>query len=192
MGDRLRLWSGMMLMAAAMPVAASAQKTPAAPEAAAPACSAKPAPLPDDLIGWTAPATDRAMTKYYPDAHLLRGLATRVSLYPVEKVAFLVKPAKPVAPGTHGGLMAIRVERAGRLKVALDGRAWVDLVVGPKRWAPVASAAHGHGPDCSGIAKIVEFDVVPGRYVLQIVNAPEAKIRAMAVTPRPRKALAAR
>ena len=45
----------------------------------------------------------------------------------------------------------------------------------------VKSATHGHGPACSGIRKMVEFDVTPGRYLLQIVNAPAQSIRAMAV-----------
>lgn len=184
MAKRFRIAALSMLGVIAAPPAIAADP----PEAAAPACPEKPAPLPDDLIGWTAPATDRAMTKYYPRARLLRGLATRISLHPVETVAFVVKPGKPVEPGTHGGLMAIHVERAGRLKVALDGRAWVDLVAGPQRWTPIASVAHGHGPECSSIAKIVAFDVVPGRYVLQIVNAPAAEIRAMAVVPRPQPA----
>ena len=72
----------------------------------------------------------------------------------------------------------IDVKKAGRLVVALDGGAWIDLV---HEGAVVKSATHGHGPACSGIRKMVEFDVTPGRYLLQIVNAPSDKIRAMAV-----------
>mgnify|MGYP003351341416 CR=1 FL=1 len=34
---------------------------------------------------------------------------------------------------------------------------------------------------CSGIRKMVEYDVTPGRYLVQIVNAPQLSIRAMAV-----------
>ena len=195
MGNRWWLWSGMMLMAVALPEAVEAQDAPTAPtapEGASPACPAKPVALPADLLGWSAPATDRAMTKYYPRAHWLRGLNTRVSLYPIGDVGFVATPEKPVAPGTYGGMMSVSVSKPGRLRIALGERAWVDLVRGDdkafvktgRKGVLVPSVAHGHGPDCSGIAKIVEYDVVPGRYVIQIVNAPQAKIRAMAVAPR--------
>jgi hypothetical protein len=45
----------------------------------------------------------------------------------------------------------------------------------------VKSVTHGHGPACSGIRKMVEFEVTQGRYQLQIVNAPTASVHAMAV-----------
>lgn len=192
MGERLRLLYGMMLTALMLPAMAHAQEAPAAAEPSKPSCPAKPAALPADLLGWTAPSTDRAMTKYYPRAHWLRGLNTRVSLSPIGGVAYVASPEKPVEASTYGGMMAVNVSKPGRLKVALGQRAWIDLVRGEgkdfartgRKAIPVPSVAHGHGPDCSGIAKIVEYDVVPGRYVIQIVNAPEAKIQAMAIAPR--------
>src|SRR3546814_10877370 len=77
-----------------------------------------------------------------------------------------------------GGTIPVEVKKAGRLIVALDAGAWIDLV---RDGAVVKSVAHGHGPACSGIRKTVEYDVAPGRYQLQIVNAPTASIHAMAV-----------
>ena len=75
-------------------------------------------------------------------------------------------------------MVPVAVKKPGRLLVALDQGAWIDLVQDGR---PVKPAAHRHGPACSGITKIVEYRVAPGRYLLQIVNAPEPTIRAMAV-----------
>ncbi len=32
---------------------------------------------------------------------------------------------------------------------------------------PVRSTAHGHGPDCTGIGKMVDFPLQPGDYLVQ-------------------------
>ena len=90
----------------------------------------------------------------------------------------LTAPERKPDPFKYGGLVPIEVKKPGRLVVALDAGAWIDLVRDAKF---VKSATHGHGPACSGIRKMVEFDVMPGRYVLQISSAPAASIRAMAV-----------
>ena len=193
----LTLKSLVMLPLAGLVMApALARQEGAAPEPVAAAdkrpCPAQAAALPADLVGWSAPSVDRVMTKYYPNSHWLRGLNTRLGLYPVQDVAFVATPEKTPEAGTYGGMMAVRVHKAGRLRIALADRAWVDLVKGAtretaktgKKGVLVPSAEHGHGPDCSGIAKIVDYDVEPGRYVIQIVNAPAAKIQAMAVAPR--------
>src|SRR3546814_6328727 len=75
-------------------------------------------------------------------------------------------------------MITVEVKKAGRLIVALDAGAWIDLV---RDGAAQKSITHGHGPACSGIRKMVEYDVTPGRYQLQIVNAPTASIHAMAL-----------
>ena len=41
---------------------------------------------------------------------------------------------------------------------------------------PQISTAHGHGPACSTIRKMVDFSLQPGRYVLQISANAEAEI----------------
>lgn len=174
--------AGLLVPVLLLAPGAAVAEEPDAPAAAD--CPAKPAPLPDGLVGWSAPSTDRAMTKYYPRAHWLRGLNTRLALNPIDRVAYVTVPEKAIEPNSYGGLMSVRVQKPGRLKIALGERAWVDLVKGGKRWTLVPSAAHGHGPACTSIAKIVEYDVEPGHYVIQIVNAPAAKLQAMAVAPR--------
>jgi hypothetical protein len=45
-------------------------------------------------------------------------------------------------------------------------RTEIDLVDG--NGTAVVSAAHSHGPACSGVHKIVDFVLAPGTYILQI------------------------
>lgn len=44
------------------------------------------------------------------------------------------------------------------------------------------SVEHGHRPQCSGIRKIVDFELSPGRYPLQLSASKEARVTAM-ITP---------
>lgn len=61
--------------------------------------------------------------------------------------------------------MLIDVHEAGTYRVALDSAAWIDLVRGNQA---VKSIAHGRGPDCTGIRKMVDYPLTPGSYTLQI------------------------
>ncbi|WP_260582748.1 homogentisate 1,2-dioxygenase [Sphingopyxis sp. PET50] len=103
---------------------------------------------------------------------------TGLSLHKAERLTYWTPPERAADAGKYGGMVPVSVEREGRLIVALDRGAWLDLV---RDGTIVPSAAHGHGPACSGIRKMVEYEVTPGRYLLQISNAPESSIRAMAV-----------
>lgn len=162
-----------LLLVAALPATS--------PVAAAPTCPAEPV-LPAGMEGWSR--TTSAKTIYaYGDARAadwpaLGPVRTALSLHGSESLRYWVAPER--TPDVHkaGGMVPIVVDRAGRLVVALDAGAWIDLV---RDGAIVKSAAHGHGPACSGIRKMVEYDVTPGRYLLQISNAPAQSIRAMAV-----------
>jgi homogentisate 1,2-dioxygenase len=60
--------------------------------------------------------------------------------------------------------------------VALGSGAWIDVLKGK---AAMASVAHGHGPDCSGIRKMVDFRLSPGRYTLQIAANGEQTLPLM-------------
>lgn len=143
-------------------------------------CAAAPA-LPAALAGWGRAAELKAMDRADPAASpSLAGNRTSVSLHPMNRVEFQVAPGKAAQSDRYGGMIRVDVAKAGRLQVALGEGAWIDLV---RAGSVVASVEHGHGPSCSGIRKIVAFDVEPGAYVLQIVNAPRASIAAMAIGP---------
>lgn len=138
---------------------------------------AKPA-LPADLAAWSQ-ATEAAASPDAKTPPVLGAGRTRLALRPAAHVRFAATPERPSADG-FAGLAAFEVAKAGRVRVALDQGAWVDVVQGG---APVKSVSHGHGPACSGIRKIVGFDLAPGRYVLQIVKAPSATVDALVIQP---------
>ena len=144
-------------------------------------CPADPA-LPPDLADWgrmssakTIYACGEARAADWPSLGAAR---TGLLLHKAESLRYWIAPERRQDVFKFGGMIPVEVKRAGRLVIALDAGAWIDLVRDGKAQP---SAAHGHGPACSGIRKTVEYDVTPGRYLLQIVNAPEQSIRAMAV-----------
>lgn len=104
------------------------------------------------------------------------GSAANLELKPATGVTFKPALARPAKDGTFGGYFPLTVSKAGRYRVALSRGAWIDLV---QKGVRLKSADHSHGPACSGIAKIVAFDLKPGRYWLQLSEAKEPAISAM-------------
>jgi hypothetical protein len=143
----------------ALPVSASAQ------EAGAPAICTTPADLPEALAGWRNPVLATAGGVQAKAVALTPGKAATLALLPTPKVAYPLRPAKPGGSVSFGGLASFIVAQAGSWRVALGSGAWVDVV---KDGKAMPSIAHGHGPDCSGIRKMVDYSLTPGRYVLQV------------------------
>lgn len=88
---------------------------------------------------------------------------------------FLVPPERTPAPGAFGVVLPLTLTEGGTYAVAIDQRAWID-VVSDTRTAMV-STTHGHGPACSGIVKIVRFALEPGDYAVQISGAAGPNVR---------------
>ncbi|WP_428627240.1 hypothetical protein [Sphingopyxis sp.] len=166
-----------ILLAAASPATALA----AAPDEPTALCYQVAAP-PPELADWSRDASTKTIYAYGDDLGAdwssLGAARTEMPLHKFESLRYGVAPGRKPDVYKFGGMVPIDVAKAGRLVVALDAGAWIDLV---RDGRIVKSASHEHGPPCSGIRKLVEFDVTQGRYVLQIVNAPTASIRAMAV-----------
>lgn len=137
-------------------------------QAAAPACPATPVALPAEYAGWSAamPVAAAAEPASVGDAMLTVGRGARATLQPTGALRL---PITPKRPGTHGGLFAFEAASAGRYRVALGAGVWVEVVA---NGAAVPSVAHGHGPACSAVQKLVEFDLKSGRYLLQITGDP--------------------
>nr|WP_232473974.1 homogentisate 1,2-dioxygenase [Sphingomonas sp. MA1305] len=125
-------------------------------------------PVPPSLSGWTTPTPVKAGTRAAVATPLPIGVAAAVGLARSTDVALAAPAHKPAAPATSGGLLAISVPTAARYRVALGAAAWIDLI---RDGRPLASTAHAHGPACSTIRKMVDFDLTPGRYLLQIVGS---------------------
>lgn len=145
----------------------------AAPQAVAP-CPTTPASLPAELRSWTRPTAVTAGTDAAHAARIRPGETVRATLLPSSAVRFAFQPPKGEG---HAGLFAVEVERAGRYQVALGDRAWIEVIADG---APLPSVAHGHGPACSGIAKVVEFNLPSGRSLVQITGATTARITLLA------------
>lgn len=99
---------------------------------------------------------------------LALGRAGWATLAPMETAALEIPRDRPIAPGRYGGMLELRVARAGRYAIGLDSRAWIDVARGR---TVVPSVAHGHGPDCGPVRKIVQFDLTPGTYTVQLSDA---------------------
>ncbi len=170
---------GFAALLCALGSGSAAQAAPQAPARAA--CPAAPI-LPPELADWARAASSKTIYAYGADLAAdwspLGAARTELPLHRFESLRYGIAPERKPDVHKFGGMIPIDVKKPGRLVVALDTGAWIDLVQGG---AQVKSVTHGHGPACSGIRKMVEFDVTPGRYLLQIVNAPTASIHAMAV-----------
>ena len=82
----------------------------------------------------------------------------------------------PLADGAASRVLTI--ETAGRYGVAAGSKVWIDLVAGG---TAQTSVEHGHGPACSGIRKIVWFDLKPGLYDLALTKGETASARVLLV-----------
>lgn len=161
------LLSGFGTGAAAQPV----------PDAATPACAA-PAALPAGMGGWVerAAITAAGSAQTLPEAVLTPGKAVNAALLKTADVTYPLPPQKPGGAATYGGLFGFTVTAPGIYRVALDTAAWIDVVTDAK---PVIASAHGHGPACSDIGKMVDFPLAAGPHSLQIAGAAKAAIAVM-------------
>lgn len=129
-----------------------------------------PAPVPPSgvLAPWVDPILISSAKEpaQLSSVHLQAGQAARLYLYPMSEIRYPVAPGKT---GGSGGLAEVTIEEAGNYRVALGTPAWIDLVADGK---PLTSIAHGHGPKCSSIRKMVDFTLKPGRYTLMVSANP--------------------
>ncbi|WCT73977.1 homogentisate 1,2-dioxygenase [Sphingomonas naphthae] len=172
----MRIFTCLMLAGlAAAPIAATAQGMADHP---APQCAATPAPLPPELSGWATRSAITAATTPagLKAATLTLGKGADATLGQTSGVTYVVRPEKPGGSVSYGGLFAFTVAKAGTYRVALGSGAWIDVLKG--KTASV-STAHGHGPDCTGVRKMVDFALTPGKYVLQVAANGSATLPLM-------------
>ncbi|MBX9795445.1 MAG: hypothetical protein K2Y03_01015 [Sphingomonas sp.] len=147
---------------------------------AADSCPATPPVLPPPFAGWQRGAAGMMASAASDDRRAMPlplGQRVEVKLLSMASVDFDVAP-EGTAPGREGGLLMLVVPAPGRYRVMLGGPAWIDLVAAGK---PLASVGHDHGPACSGIRKMVDFQLAAGRYTLQLSGAQTATIAVMVV-----------
>lgn len=131
----------------------------AAPAQACPA----PAALPARLAGWrqtaAAPTIGTAFVVTAADPETVRGL----------RIGEVARPG-------GAALVPFEVGADATYRVALSERAWIDVVAGDR---VVKAVAHGHGPACSGVAKLVDFPLKRGRYALHLTGIVAPSIRVL-------------
>ncbi|PZU07285.1 homogentisate 1,2-dioxygenase [Sphingomonas sp.] len=148
----------------------------AADPSMAPTCSATPAPPPAGMEGWSKAQSIKGGANPAQATLLPIGSGVTATLLKTPKVDYAVRPEKPGGSVSSGGMFAFVVPAAGRYRIALGSGAWVDVLSGT---TPAVSVSHGHGPDCTGIRKMVDFDLQPGRYLLQIAGNAGATLPLM-------------
>jgi hypothetical protein len=150
------------------PVAAHAQEEMAA-------CTGPMVPPPPAYAAWNAqaPLTSAVAAAALGAATITPDHAVLAELHPTREVAYVMQPEKPGGAVAKGGIFQIEIAMAGVYRVAIGSGAWLDVL---KDGKPLMSVAHGHGPTCSGIRKMVDFPLEPGRYVLQISANADPKI----------------
>lgn len=143
-------------------------------------CPAGAPLLSSELSGWATqtPLTASADKTGLKTAQLEIGKGAAATLKPTPDVQYLLRPEKPGGSVSYGGLFGLTVTQAGTYRVALGSAAWIDVLAGKKT---VASTSHGHGPACSGIRKMVDFALKPGRYTVQIAASETPDLVVMAV-----------
>jgi hypothetical protein len=164
------------LMLAATPV--SAQDMAGMAHAAPVDCTHVPRALPPELAGWSnrtaAPAAKDAAG--LTTATLSVGSAFDAKLTRTSDVRYALAPEKLGGSASFGGMFSITIRDAGIYRVALGSGGWIDML---KDGKPVESSNHGHGPDCSGVRKMVDFPLTSGRYVLQLAASGAVSLPVM-------------
>lgn len=129
--------------------------------------------LPAAWQSWTSPSAITAAGKPADQPQIEIDAAYQVKLVPAAEALYDPAP-KEVTPGSFGGLLMLTVKDAGDYSIALDSRAWVDVI---RDGQVVESTAHGHGPACTSLRKKVVFPLTPGIYTIQLANAPQASVK---------------
>ena len=137
--------------------AAGAQQPPQRPD-----CSTVRAALPVELAAWSQQVPVAAGTEAGGGATIVPGRAVLASLHPARHLTLRPEPKQAIA---NGGTLTLTIAEAGTYRVAMGGKAWIDVVRGD---AAVTSVAHGHGPACTGVTKMVDFILSPGTYTVQL------------------------
>jgi hypothetical protein len=129
------------------------------------------------LLALSAAALGAQPTAPAPIACLVdQGLAGTLAPWrsPVPAPAVIV-PGQAVRLTPAQGMVTLEIAAAGSYGIAIDIPAWIDVA---RDGRTLPSARHGHGPACSSIRKIVDFELSPGRYAVTLsrTDAPNARM----------------
>ncbi len=141
---------------------------------AKPACPVVDKAVPAPWAGWTSPEALKGGSGLGTAGKLAVGHVYSAALPALSGMSYVVPLQKPAADGTFGGVFILSVDKAGTYAIALSEGAWID--VAPAAGPVLSSVAHGHGPVCTTIHKVVDFALQPGAYVVQVSAAPTSPL----------------
>ncbi|MDP3493808.1 MAG: hypothetical protein Q8R82_11885 [Hyphomonadaceae bacterium] len=149
-----------LAMALAMPAWAQQQELAAT-------CTTTDVALPAGLNDWNGKAGINTApgVEHLAHARLTIGKGYEAGLLNTPKVALPVQPKKPGGSVAYAGLFSFTVETEGAYTVALGTAAWIDVLQDGKSAEPTS---FGHGPACTTIRKMVDFQLKPGTHLLQV------------------------
>lgn len=105
-----------------------------------------------------------------------------INLIAQSEVAFRAKPGRTARNDSpRGGLFSFEVPAAGRYRISITSRHWIDVLDGK---AVLTSAEH-HGPGCELLHKIVEFDLPTARPLTLQLSGRDDAIIGLAITVSP-------
>lgn len=107
----------------------------------------------------------------------LASMAT-LELAPAAGVRLDPPPARALVTGTFANQFPLTIAKAGTYSIALSSGAWIEVTRDGRR---LESVSHGHGKDCSGIRKIVDFALRPGTYQVQLSESAAPSIAVLVV-----------
>jgi len=146
-------------------------------QASAPAktCTDAAPAFPPELAAWSSKAklTAAVDPTGLAAARIAPGKAIDARLSSGTRVHFGDGPSRAKDVGDNAGIFAFNVDEPGTYRVAMSSGGWVDVLEDGKA---VESSAHGHGLECSGIVKMVDFPLKAGEHVLQVEGSKEAAV----------------
>jgi hypothetical protein len=123
--------------------------------------------------GWMTPLPVHAALTRQMYFALKTGKAYTIALAPASTVR-LEGPTRHIPkPRTWAGIAAVDVTIRGKLTIALSSATYVDLI---RDGITLTSIDHARTEACPTMHKTVTFDVVPGRYVVQLTDAPDRSV----------------
>ncbi len=129
----------------------------------------------------TTPTAVNAGSEAAAAPSIVAGRLYALALQPQEKVRYLLPPGKKMlADGAFGGVLKLRVDRAGPYRLAIDSGYWLDVVHEGKQ---LATLDFNGSSSCDGPRKIVVYELPAGaELTVQLSAASSAQAR-LAVTP---------
>ncbi|MFT4075979.1 MAG: hypothetical protein QM647_10665 [Asticcacaulis sp.] len=168
----------MTLIAAASAGQASVAQAQAVSAPAAACTTPSDSNLPPAWSGWISPETLAAAGDPAKSPDVSVSHAYDLTLLSVAQVMYPVAADKAPMVNSFGGLLSLKVTETGTYTVALDDKAWVDVVRDGKI---VKSVSHNQGPACTTVHKAVDFTLEPGVYAIQLSNAPSASLKLLII-----------